>query len=324
MSQSELPARLSGVLHDIASEITEAVRTLIDRKLVCQKGELRQTTIDALASELPNPAVVVRGTSTVRFVVNAPTAVTLAACMRMDSTQALEEERAEGTLKQEDLEAFGDIATVFCSGAESALHRVLPDQELRLESYRAFETDSKWGEHLGSGSLVWYRFPLAIDEFPDSSIHIILDAETAELWNGESLDSLEVIPQAPIRGKLAAYIVDPRLLEVVKRTCRRVGLELDRYPTSAIPNPAAHKGQLVLMDVPTGEERRFGWCKRLARHPGGIKTILIIHHPSRARVIEGFRSLAHTILGWPVTEAQLSAKIDAMLDDSPEPSEVEG
>jgi CheY-like chemotaxis protein len=317
--------RLRSLLQDIAASIAAGVHALIDRKVECREGQLQRTSLDALASELPVPSVLVRGTPAVRFVIDAATAITMAACMRMESAQTVDRKRAAATLTNEDLESFGDVATGMCSAAHSALRKALDDQgELRLEETRAVDPDSGWREHLEDGPFLCYRVPIRIEEGPESALHIIVDVETATLWNGAPLDGPEEIRQAPIRGKLAAYLVDPEVLEVVKKACRRVGLELVRHPSTAIPNPAAHKGELVLMDVPTGEERRFSWCKRLADHPAKVETILIVHHPSRNRIVQAFTANAEAILGWPITEAELSAKITAVLDEDRSPSAVDG
>ncbi len=120
---------------------------------------------------------------------------------------------------------------------------------------------------------------------------------------------------------LATYVVDQEVMHTVRKACRKVGLALDRHPRSAIPNPAAHRGQFVLMDVPAGEERRFEWCKRLTEDDTDIKTVLLIHQASRSRVLQGFMAKATIILGWPLAEPELSQKLAALLDPDPSPEE---
>jgi len=67
------------------------------------------------------------------------------------------------------------------------------------------------------------------------------------------------------------------------------------------------------LDVPTGEVKRLDWCKRLKSYGGGQRVVLLLHGPSRALVMQAFLSQADVILGWPVNEAMLSAKLNGLL-----------
>ena len=233
-------------------------------------------------------------------------------------------------MTDEDLEAFGDVANAICSAAEAALRESVPEQvELRLKEHRPLDPASPGESTLGEGTCLQYSFPIVISDSPESEMNIFLDTETAELWNTQPIETIDEsqshhganndIPEAPIRGTMATYLVDPDVMEVVRRSGRRVGLELERHSSSAIPNPAAHRGQFVVMDITVGEERLFVWCKRLAED-SDIKTILIIHHPSKPRVLQGLAANADAILGWPLLEPDLSDRLAKLLDGSASPA----
>ncbi|MEE9125961.1 MAG: hypothetical protein V3U11_02370, partial [Planctomycetota bacterium] len=160
---------------------------------------------------------------------------------------------------------------------------------------------------------------------------VVFDQRTAEELNGAPLEvegdaasgsavpeheeEEEDIPEAPIRGQLAAFLAAPKSLRTVRRSCRRQGLELHRFSSTDIPNPAAHKDQLVLIEIPVGEDRRFDWAKRLKdRLDDDVTVVLLLHSPSRRRVVQGCMAKADTIVAWPCTEPQLSAKLDALLN----------
>jgi len=101
---------------------------------------------------------------------------------------------------------------------------------------------------------------------------------------------------------------------VIKRCGRRIGLEIHRFAKTDIPNPSAHRGQIVLIEVPVGEEKRYDWARRIKQHHGEIPVALLIHQPSRARVVKGFMTKADVILAWPSREKHLSAKLDPLID----------
>ena len=130
----------------------------------------------------------------------------------------------------------------------------------------------------------------------------------------QAAEELEAIPAAPVRGKLSAFLVDNEVVLTVRKTCRRIGLDLDRRGRTDIPNPAAHRDQLVIIEVAAGEERRFEWCKRLKAFHEGIKVVLLLHHPTRQRVLQGFMAKADALLGIPVQESLLSAKLAPILE----------
>jgi chemotaxis protein CheY-P-specific phosphatase CheC len=337
MSQAVLNSvdcpHLTSLLADVGSAVAKSLHSLIDKQVDCPTGELGLTSVADLRQEIPGASVIIRGSlgeghagKFVRFVIDTPTATTLAASMMMIPMEAIQERSPESTLSDEELEALGDVANVICSGAGSVIRKQVKGQvELRLTNHESFDPDSD--SQLGDGSCVCYRFPIVIEDCPQSMMHVILDIETAELLNGQPLDGgdqsieepFEDIPEAPIRGTMAAYVLDQRVLRIVRRCCRRVGLELDRYADGAIPNPAAHRGQIVLMDVPSGEESQFDWCERLVEDPSGIKTVLIIHDATKSQVLRGFKANADAILGWPLAEALLSQKVAALLDPEPSP-----
>ena len=93
----------------------------------------------------------------------------------------------------------------------------------------------------------------------------------------------------------------------------RVGFELDRRSKTEIPNPAAHKDAIVLLEIAAGEDRKFEWCKRLKAYHPSIRGVVVLHHASRQRVLQGFIAKADAILAYPMAERQLSAKLNALL-----------
>jgi len=140
-------------------------------------------------------------------------------------------------------------------------------------------------------------------------------------------DAFDDIPEAEIRGRLAAYLHQPEVYDVIRRAARRVGLEIERHSRAEIPNPAAHRDQIIVLDVPPGEDRRFDWCRRLKGYSGkSLCVLLVIQHPSKSRVLQGFMAKADAIVGWPLRERDLSQKLTALMErlDMPPTSDPDG
>ncbi len=332
----------------------ETLGSLVARPVRLTPTSLVSGDAQELADSCPGTKAVVRGAldkedagRTVRVLIDARDATALAGALMMAPEDVVTQRRATGTLDGEDVETFGEVANVLCSGIDQVLReRKKGTVGVRLQDHMVLKAGSDATDVLGAGSLVGIGFKLKVADHPDTDGLLLVDRETADRWNGrpvvhgtpagqvaattpdvgspptsatqraaaKSPDEAEdeQIPQAPLRGKLAAFLVEADSLPVVRRSCRRVGLELDRRPRTEIPNPAAHREQVLVLELTPGEDKRFDWCRRLKQYDPSIRVLLLLHHPSRARVLQGFMVKADAILGWPTGEPQLSQKLAAL------------
>jgi len=276
------------------------------------------------------------------FMFDIREAITLSCCLMLAPEEVIQERRSAGTLAGEDLEAFGEVGNVVCSGVDDVLGHVVGHQiGLRVQDHAVISRSEGPSDYLPDGNAVIYSFVLKIEDFEETEGFIVFDQGSAERLNGAPLElgdgaetttfavatdgqkqldeGHEEIPLAPIRGKLAAYLVKAEAYRTISRSCRRVGLEIQRFQRNDIPNPAAHKNEVVLIEIPAGEDRRFDWAKRLKEHPRcDVMVVLLLHAPSRRRVVQGCLAKADCIVAWPCTEPQLSEKIHALLERGPE------
>ena len=362
---SEEEARtVKRLLASTANSLTDTLGSLIDLPVVIKPGNISLALGDDLLSSLDANYAVIRGAldkdfagKTLRILTCAPDATTLAASMMMTPEEVIAERRKSGNLDGEDLEAFGEVGNILCSGIDSVLRdKVKGAIGLRLQDHGVVRPGVDDGELLGDGSESFfaYTFTLQIGSYPDQNAYLLIDADTAEAWNGKPFlvssdeaeqpaptegpektsnriewrdEAFEDIPAADIRGRLACFVTTTAAYDIVRRSCRRSGLELERRARGEVPNPAAHRGSIVLIDVPVGEDRRFDWCKRIKAYADDVCVVLLIHMPSRSRVLRGFMSRANAILAWPATETDLSARLTTLLDSmtggtaAPPPSE---
>ena len=339
----ETSETLHRILATLASAMTAAIKPMIHRELTLQPGGISLCGVGALLGSLRSPTAVVRGAldkeysgRTLRLLIDARDATVLSGCLLMTPDTQIEGLRKSGTLEGEHLQAFSEVGNVLCAGIAQALRGQLGDTiDLRLQDHGIVEPGKDERRLLGDQDLVCFALKLKIADHPESNAMLLVDPATAEKWQGRPLEwapadagegealsaagarpspEEEEIPAAPLRGRLAAFTVDAELLPVLRKSCRRVGLELDRHTRTEIPNPAAHKDQLVLIEIPTNEDRRFDWCKRLKSFSDSIKVVLLLHHPSRARVLQGFSAKADMLLAAPVSESLLSQKLGVLLD----------
>ncbi len=255
-----------------------------------------------------------------RIVIPARDATALAGLIMMSPPDVIEERRESETLDGEELETFAEVANVLCSSFDGVLKQGgTEERSLRAHDHGVLPAGQGASGILGHEKLIGLPFELAVSEFAPARGWVLIDQQTAEKWNGEALQPMpeqggeDGIPAAPIQGRLTAYLADPDVISELRQSCRRVGLELDRRSRAEVPNPAEHKEGLVLLDVPTGDTKRFEWCKRLKHYHEDVRVALLIHHPSRSRVLQGFLAKADAIMGWPIRERELSEKLSSLM-----------
>lgn len=334
----------------LTGAIGETLGSLVGKELQIRPDEALVLDGEALVGILPRTFAVARGALDKDYagkhlltMFEAPDALTMAGMLMMTPEDVIQQRRAKGAIEGEDAEAFGELANVLCSGIGNVLRDNVPNVDLRLQDHGVVKPGLDKDNMLGSGPLLALRFHIKVGDYPESIGYLVTDLQTAESWNKGPLetgseatpaapaqarpsaaapgrpdeDGMADVPAAPVRGTLAAFVFAPEVFRTLRRSCRRAGLEMRRHGKGEIPNPAAHKNEIVLVDVPPGEDRRFDWCRRIKDFGGNTKVVLLLHHPSRQRVTQAFLSRADVILGYPCDDQQLAQKLEKLLDDLP-------
>lgn len=341
---------LRTLLEKAIDSIGETLSSLVGRDIQVDRGEVSiQEPADLLAT-LPRSCCIARGAMDKGYsghsmltVLEVPDAVAMSGLLMMTPEDVIAERRQADTLEGEDIEAFGELGNVLYSGFSNVLRERVTDFDVRMQDQGHVEPGKDTDDLLGTGKLVTMSFKMKVGEYPESLGLLVIDLETAERWNGAPIEvvgaapetgsaarpedeAFDNIPAAPIRGSLAAYVIQTDVLRLLRLSCRRVGLEIARHGRGEIPNPAAHRNEIVVLDVPPGEDRRFDWCRRIKDLSETTKVMLLLHHPSRPRVTQAFLSRADAILGFPCEEPQLSQKLEQLIQEpeaEPAPSEDE-
>lgn len=345
MVKLETGRELKKLCAKLAQAMSETVGSLVGRELSAVPGDVGQTDSEALLASLRGPHGVVRGSldkdyagRKLLILFELTDAIAMSGLLMMSPDHVIEEHRQRGKLEGEDLEAFGELGNVLCSGLGNVLRDAVANIDIRLQDTGVIAPSLDAQGLLPTEPLVVQRIKVKVGAFPESTALLVLDKASAETWNKGPLspapqateptskasaapadaanrgeDSLEDIPAAPIRGRLHAYVSGNEAMRVLRRSCRRTGLEVIKHPPAEIPNPAAHKDDLVLMDAPLNDPKRFDWCRRIKEYEPATKVLLLLHHPSRERVKRAFLAGADVILGLPLDEAQLTLRLGAML-----------
>lgn len=331
----------------LGGAISGSLAPLVGRQIVVDALEPEMIEVATLVAGIQKPCALVRGMMEKGFagrvlyaLFDLPDAVAMAGHLMLAPEETIAERRTRPTFEPEDAQAFGELGNVLFAGFATVLRDQLGNIDVRMQDHGVVQPGLDKGL-FSTEPLVVFSFRLKVGEHPESIGRLVVDRATAEVWNKAPLESHEAapdprsapssgasaqakddegfdsIPAAPIRGTIAAFVLQPEVFPTLRRSCRRVGFDLRRHGRGEIPNPAAHKNEVVLLDVPPGEDRRFEWCRRIKEMSSSTRVVLLIHQPSRQRVVMAFMSHADVILGFPCEEADLSLKLGSILPPLP-------
>ena len=240
----------------------------------------------------------------------------------------IEERRQRHDLEPGELELLAEIGTELAkTWAESLRDSTDNRLGIAFHSHGTLAPGEDANEVLPGTDLLSIGFSVKVAGSSGATGALVVESAVAERLNGGPVtlsEDVEDVPLAPIVGKLSSFLSNQSLLRDVRVACRRVGLELARHGRRDIPNPAAHRGEIVLLDVPPGEEHRFDWCARLKSYDDQTRVVLLLHYPSRSRVLRAFKARADAILGCPTSEAALAAKLQALIDSANDDGDGDG
>ncbi|MGC6487990.1 MAG: hypothetical protein ACON4Z_10120 [Planctomycetota bacterium] len=333
------------LLEKVVRSIEGTLGSLVGREIhVAPRDVLCQSARDVL-SALSGPRVVARGEMDKEFrgkamltAFEVPDAVAMAGLLMMTPDDVIAERRKTARLEGEDIEAFGELGNVLYSGISDAVRERVDEFGVRMQAQGHLAPDADEDGLLGEEPLLTITFGLRVGEYPETEAMLAVDMETAGRWNGSPIElagdastpapapaapddeGLEDIPAAPVRGSLAAYVTQTDAFRLLRRSGRRVGLGVRRHGRGEVPNPSAHRGEVVVVDVPAGEEQRFGWCSRLKELSPATLVVVLLHHASRARVAQAFRTRADAIVAYPCAESELSQRLAPLVEQLSPPA----
>ena len=323
---TETHTELSKLVTLLAHSAGKALGSLTGQDVRLELSELSVTNRDRLMESLESSHAAVRAaiesqgdTGSFLSLVGIPDARTLCGMVMMSPDETIEQNRNQGTLEEEELTAFGEIANVLCSGIGDALRETAPDVDVRLEDHSVLLPEAGSADVLPPDVLICCTLEMKIGDYPGGTAFFVLDHKTAESWNKGPLaetdaDLMQASAGTPMSGAVNSYGTSATTLKLLRASCKQLGLDLRTHTPAQIPNPAAHPGEIVLIDVPSYEERRMDWCRRIKDYGSSAKVALLLHHPCRSAVKRAYLSKADAILGLPITEDHLARKLAALIE----------
>ncbi len=315
-----------GILEQLAESIisatTGALARLSGQSLRTRVGTPQVIEGRALLEAMQQPLAVIRAVldgmptaqgrqQAVCVVMPAKDAATLVGFMMMKPENLIEQQRNRGEIDPQTKHLLQEIANVACSAVVGRLRSALGIRiKVGSQDHGILEPGATPDDLIDEGEYGAVPFSVAIGEHSKTEWRLLLERDAAESWHG---DALPVIDEAHAHGRVDAYLEDDRLAADLQKVCGQLDVEVIAHPATDIPNPAAHSGGLVVIDVPLDDPRRFEWCRRLKAFDSETRVLLVVHHPTRERILRAFITTADAILGTPLESELLAAKVGALV-----------
>jgi hypothetical protein len=333
---------LRSVIDTIMATLVDSLGSVVVQPIIATPaGEITCVDRDEWLESISNSRVVVRGQlggphegHSLHIVFDIVDAITLSDHMMLTSDEVVDADRDALTFEQEHHESFAEVSNIVCSGINTMMRReVGPREGLRVSEFATIRPNYDPSQVLGRGAALVCDFNLRIGNYPETQIVVVIDHEVAQAWNGETplfvfgddltssdemahegLGATGTIAEKSRRTTLSTFTTSPELAALIQKCGQVLDLKIQRHARTDIPNPAAHRDEIVLIEIPVGEEKRFEWARRLKQYHRDLPLALLIHEPSRPRVVQGLLTRANVILAWPSGESQLLAKLEPLIE----------
>lgn len=254
-----------------------------------------------------------------------PASITLSSLLRMIPEEVVGQARKAGTWTEEDDEAFGEVGNILFSALDETLRGTVKGKvNIRLGGFEKLDFLSEEPDILPEDTYLSYAFTCQVGEYPEDQGYLLIPLDAGEKFNGSAIgfhspggeedDDDEFFEDAEIQGHLSVYGNQGDVLKTLRTACRRVGLVFDKRPKSEVPNPAAHREHVVVLEIGRGQEKRFDWCRRLKAANENIKVIILLLQPTKLGVVLAYKAQADAILGWPAREKEISSKLASFME----------
>jgi chemotaxis protein CheY-P-specific phosphatase CheC len=334
---------LSQLVQAALQAASENIASLIDKPISIETGEVTFLNAEIFVTEREGKFVLLSGDlekdyeGTVHTVMGQTEAITLSSYMMMVPEEVVNQNRTDESFAEDAQETFGEVGNIIFSALDEVLRDQAPGQvSIRVKDQELYELPGKAPRSFTEGPFIQYAFNYRIADYEEAVGALLLPLEAAEKINGEPLnfgeevatlraqalrqleqgpeDEIEDIEQAPIQARLATYVQHGMLFKKVRKSCRRIGLELEKRPKTEVPNPSAHLGKVVLIEIGRGDLKRFDWCRRL-KESGDIQVVIMLMDPTDYHVVLAFKAGADVIMGWPIHERRLSSKMATLFEE---------
>lgn len=246
--------------------------------------------------------------------------ITLVAAYRSDAEDDIREARGASECSEDDLATFEEVAMLLSASFQEAITEHLGESFTVDLAGQSVDDLSKFRS--GSTKDLAVPFNVIAGGLPPTrAVFCIPLAFAEELEGGEiafeesdSFDDLDDFEAAEIVGSLAAFVTRANTVRMLRKACRRVGLTFEKRPKSEVPKPACYANSFVVLEVGTGQARRYEWCQRLKTMARGNQVLFLIDKPTKVSIVRAHTSGADAILSLQSTEREVSAKLLKMIE----------
>lgn len=316
-------------LAEIARAGASTLGSLTGREVRVEADPLTIRTGDELLGRIAQPLLLLRnrltgGRGSIDCLVGRRDAITLSCLTRPGiSTEEVLHRRLTSVLEKRDVESLQDVAWIFAESGNRIVRDLTGDMiGLGLEEIAPMtpENCARFLPPTREHGVV--RVRLLLDGLPPTELSLIVEPKAYDLLDAEDPTSHAIADEvaagsrrsdARSTGRVHAFLEDERAIDAMRECCRRLEADLELHPGSKAPNPSAIRDGIVVIDAPVGSVNPFDWCQRLKQARPGVGVAALVHHPTRARVLQAFEARADAVVAWPSDPMDLAIRLRKLL-----------
>ncbi|PIE22919.1 MAG: hypothetical protein CSA62_10100 [Planctomycetota bacterium] len=321
-------------LHKVVQTALDMVATnlhsLMERPLVIESTSSSIMSSEQISQAIQGKFIHLHGqfdkemAGTVRIFSPLADSLAFAGYLRMLPDEVVGQNCKAGEWSDDDDEAMKEVGNVLFSALDEVFSgATTKNSNIRIDNIEPVEFKLKSEPmDIEPETYVVSEFSCKVADFDANQAWLLIPLEAAEELNGTPLEFAEAscgtidddIEDAPVRGELVAYLNDVNIQRTVRRACRRSGLSFNKRPRNEVPNPAAHNGKIVLLEIDADSGKRFDWCKRLKISNQEVHVVILLLRPNKLMVATAFKAKADCIVGWPIEETLLAEKLSLVFE----------
>jgi hypothetical protein len=304
-----------------------ALGALAGRSVRIERGELLIRTGDELLAHIVQPLLLLRhrivgARGEIGYLLGRREAITFACVGETGiGDEELLRRRLSARLEPGDLDGLEDVAWLLAERGDRVMRRLTGGRcGLAFEAIDALTPETCARLLPATREHAVMRLRMLLEQIPPTDFVAVADPKACDLLDAEQpADELAPArdeepgpaePRAEPGGiALHTFLLDDPSVEAARRCSQRLGLDLRRHPGHTAPNPSTIRDGIVLIDVPPGFDQRFDWSRRIKDARPGIAVAILVHHPTRSRVLRAFEARADIVLGWPTDPLELAIRL---------------
>lgn len=309
----------------LATITTAGATTLADlagRAVRVETDSFATRTGEQLLERVAEPILMLRAEVTgqhgsIGFLVGRRDAITWACLARPNAPDHdVLRRRHAAVLERRDVDALHDVGWLLGDRGDRVLRQMTGERAgLAFREVAALTPQSRAQLLPPSREHGVLALRIAFAGLPPTELTVIADPAACDVLDTgdhalRAVPAERAVPAAQPKGPMVrAFLDGASTFPAVLAACGRLGVELEGHAATTAPNPSAIRDGIVVLELPPGERQHLEWCARLKQASPEVQVAMLVHQPTRARVLQAFEARADAVIAWPAEPLEIAIRL---------------